>query len=227
MSTTTTDGALTGSDFAARKLLTRLAEDLRRNHMDDADHLEHVMASEPVLIDALLDPTSKLWGAIPLEILEKSSEGKAYLELIEQFITLEQKLRAVPEPVATAPLPDDGYLAEVANMEMFADLDIMELLSDTKKLEELSADVQNAVSEGKLDMGKIESEIQKILQTDNGEFADVLGSLLSTSGASDDVNEMFAGMFNALGTGGAGASGGSNCTIKHGDSITDTIDALD
>ena len=160
------------------QLMARLVTDLRRNHAKEADHLAYQITQEMSLTSALANPQSSLWGAIPIEILESTPEGRSYLVIIDTFVRDSARLHHCIPPlggtgntgvltttVATTenPAQVSEYMNEVLNMDVFAGIDPLALLSNPEKLQEFSGNVQKVIDNGTLDVKKLETEMETIL----------------------------------------------------------------
>lgn len=149
-----------------KRILSGLVADLRRNHVDDAQHLETVLNEQTSIMPSLMDPDSRLWGAIPIEILEQTREGREYLSIIDNLIKTEtqlQQMQAARNSAGNEQVELSGYLADVLGMEMFSGLNPLELLSDPSRLQAFANDVQKVVDDGTVDVGRLESEMQALM----------------------------------------------------------------
>ncbi len=155
-------------DAMMKYLFDGLAADLRTNHPEEAEHLQHTVESTGSLVDAILDSGSKLWGAIPIEILDLTKQGRDYLTIIDTFVKDETAVRALKSDDGDRPVAEvSGYLADVLGMDVFANVDPMALLADEAKLREFAESVQKVVDDGSLDMFKLEEEMQKLMNPEN------------------------------------------------------------
>lgn len=193
-----------------RQMLQGLACDLRRNHANDADHLEHVIALDTDPMESLMNPDSKLWGAIPIEILEETSEGRRYLNIIDTFIKNENQLRSLGSAAEVPVCEVSGFIADILKMDVFANVNPLELLSNPTKFQEFAENVQKVVDDGTIDVNRLEIEVQTLM-----------------AGAPTEVTEQM-NAFNAL-IGGQecpfpAASGESNATAIPINKVIDTVD---
>lgn len=79
------------ADHLFKSLLLDLVQDLKRLHSAEAEHLESVIEQTTSYEASLKAPNSPLWGAMPIEILEQTEQGKQYLKIIDDALKLHEQ----------------------------------------------------------------------------------------------------------------------------------------
>lgn len=203
----------------ATQILRELTQDLQLKHPEEAEHLSEVVRQEVDLVAALRCPTSRLWGAIPLEILGETEQGMSYIQMLDLLADKTALLPRKTEAETEDPLASTPYIENVIK-ELFGEdpmaamcgsdpdmskmMEMLPMLTsmmdgtgappnpDDIQLPKGLTDKIDGFNNGQgIDFARLESELQVMMQGFTGPGSDLLKQFqVPSSSALAAVNEL-------------------------------------